>query len=78
MTVELANGMVIHYYHQSPVVVEHPSGEITISSCGYDTRTTKERINQYLPSSYRVYQEDYEWHLRTPEEDRKFEDGMVI
>lgn len=78
VTIELASGKVVHFYHQHPVVVEHEDGTITVSSCEHSTSTTKERINRYLPSGYRVYQEDFDWYLSTPEGDREFEDGMVI
>lgn len=69
---------IIHYYHQSPVVTELPDGSFKIDSCGYRTSTTKERINRYLPSGYYLYQEDYEWFLKTPDGEREFTDGMRI
>lgn len=81
------DGATVHYYHQSPVVVEI-DGRYRLDNCGYQTSTTKERINRYLPSGYRVVQRDYDWYLETwdPSEDfrdrererREFENGMVI
>lgn len=86
-TVRLPDGRRVHYYHQHPVVVVD-GDTYRISSCGYKTATTKERINRYLPSGYRVYQEDLEWFLsvhdpnadydeRDPEV-REFSDGMAF
>lgn len=70
--------LTIYFYHQHPVVVKTDEGDLSISSCGYHTRTTKQRINQHLPSGFRVYQEDFEWYLSTPEETRDFKDGMTV
>lgn len=67
----------VHYYHQNPIVVQ--SGDVyRLSSCGWQTSTTKERINRYLPTGYRVYQDDFTWYLDTPEETLEFRDGMEI
>lgn len=87
VSVQMPDGRVIHYYHQSPVVVV-ADGRYRLSGCGYRTRTTKERINDRLPSGYRLEQEDYEWYLKqwNPQADYEereytrepFEDGMVI
>lgn len=71
------NDTIVHYYHQSPVVVEN--GDLfRISSCGWKTSTTKERINRHLPRGFRVFQEDFEWYVETPEETLEFKDGMKI
>lgn len=68
---------IVHYYHQSPIVVQN--GDVyRLSSCGWKTSTTKERINRYLPSGYFVRQRDFEWYLETPEETLDFKDGMEI
>lgn len=71
------NGKTIHYYHHSPVVVK-ANGEIRIDACGWKTTTTKDRINQNLPSSYFVKQRDFEWFVETPNGEKQFESGMVI
>lgn len=71
------DGLTVHFYHQSPVVTER-DGTYRLSSCGYQTSTTKERINRYLPRGYRVVQRDFVWYLETPEGTEEFEDGMTI
>lgn len=70
-------GFTVHFYHQSPIVVEYDTF-LRLSSCGYETATTKERINRYIPSGYFVRQEDFEWYLETPEGRTRFTDGMII
>lgn len=80
VSVEMDDGgrHVVHFYHQSPVVVYH-RGRYRLSSCGWQTRTTKERINRYNPSGYRVVQRDFDWYLETPDGERvEFADGMVL
>lgn len=86
VTVELG-GVTIHYYHQSPIVVES-DGAYRLDSHGYRTSTTKERLNRYLPRGYKVIQRDYEWYVESwdpdaPYDEREptrepFEDGMIV
>lgn len=49
-----------------------------LSSCGWQTATTKSRLNAILTglnfSGGRVYQEDFEWYLG----DRDFTDNMEV
>jgi hypothetical protein len=72
------DGLTVHFYHQSPVVVTDGT-RYRLDSCGYRTSTTKERINRYLPGGYRLFQRDYEWYVNTPDgETIDFEDGMII
>jgi len=87
VTVEMPDGRVVHFYHQSPVVVQQ-AGRYRLDSHGYRTSTTKERINRHLPRGIKVFQEDYEWYLKrydpsAPYGERdptieEFTDGMEI
>jgi hypothetical protein len=74
------DGRTLYYYHQSAVVVESADGErLRLDSHGYQTSTTKERINRHTPGGYHVVQRDYAWYLKTPDGERvEFIDGMVI
>jgi len=75
----LDDGTLVHYYHQSPVVIEAPNGDVSVSPHGYRTTTTKERINRHTPRGYRVIQRDFEWYVETPDDGRiEFRDGMVL
>jgi len=76
MTVDLGD-RVIHYYHQSPVVIEYPDC-YRVSDCGWQTSTTKERINRHLPTGYYVRQIDFEWYLDTPNGRQAFQRPMYI
>ena len=57
-------------YRGCPVVQIYPqTGEIVLDTCGWESVTTKTRMNQAanqfgLP--YRVYQKDYVWYVERP------------
>lgn len=78
MTVKMPDGRTVTFYHQSPIVVQH-QGRFRVSSCGYRTATTKQRISRTLPDGYSVKQRDFEWFIVTPDDEwREFHDGMVL
>jgi hypothetical protein len=78
--------------HHSTVVIKYaPSGTITLDTQGWHTPTTKERLNNWLPRNWGVYQENHVWYLwhrgeaeyrfkPGPENKQTwtFEDGMQI
>ena len=63
----------VYYLHQHPIVVETPKSYI-VSSCGWRTYTTKERINRY--TGLGVYQKDGVWYLGG--DGSRFTDGMEV
>ena len=74
----LLEGNKYHFYHQN-LIVKELSDKFVIDSCGFKTKTTKERINRYIPSGYKVFQEDFKWYIKTPSIDKqKFKDDMNI
>lgn len=75
VSVEMDNGTIVHFYHQTPVVVEK-DGTYKLNNGGYQTKSTKERINRYCP--FRVYQEDYEWYVSYKGQTLEFESGMEL
>lgn len=72
---EMPNGLVVHFYHQTPVVASK-NGKYWLNNGGYKTSTTKERINRYCP--FRVFQEDYDWYVNYQNERIDFENGMIL
>lgn len=66
------------FYHSTAIIVESPDGEYRLSSGGWKTKSTKERINRNLPSGYKLVQEDYDWFIQTQESMINFRSGMVI
>ena len=62
--------------HSTYVVKINPNGTYTLNSGGWQTLTTKDRINQYNP--VRVYQRKFEWFVKINGKEYPFMDGMVV
>jgi len=77
VTVEMPDGRTVYFYHQSAVVVER-DGQYRLDNHGYNTSTTKERINRYTPGEYFVRQRDFDWYVEGPHETVDFYNGIVI
>lgn len=79
VSVKLPDGRVVHYYHQTAVVVKKPDGGYRLRTDGYRTSTTKKRINEHTPDSVTVYQADYEWFLDSPAADgAEFRENVTV
>lgn len=53
-------------YHKASVVILHKNGKLDIAHCGYRTRTTKVRINEFLSATNAgcyVYQQKGNWYV---------------
>ena len=68
------------YLHNNRIAfVESVGGDITLSSCGWDTPTTKSRLNAILDTFLHgasIFQKDFQWYfddLQTP-----FFDGFKV
>jgi len=78
---EYVDGKKTLRFHATDIITWKPDGKIILNSGGYKTRTTKQRLNQYLyPHDIRVYQKDFEWYLSLPcnGEIVKFTDGVEL
>ena len=62
--------------HSTYVVKIHPDNTYTLQTGGWQTVTTKDRINQYSP--VRVYQRKYEWFVKLNGKEYPFMEGMVV
>lgn len=59
--------------HGTAVVRFYPNGLVKLNSGGWQTSTTKDRINKYSP--VKVYQKKYVWYL---EDGTEFEDNILV
>jgi hypothetical protein len=57
----LSDGTVGIKLHNTYVVKIHEDGTYTLNSGGWQTLTTKDRINQYSPR--KVYQRNFQWYV---------------
>lgn len=62
--------------HSTYVVKIHPDDTYTLQTGGWQTVTTKDRINQYSP--VRVYQRKYEWFVKINGKEYPFMENMVV
>jgi hypothetical protein len=77
----LHDGSVGITLHSTIVVRIHEDGTYTLSNGGWQTATTKDRINKYSP--YKVKQRNHEWFVTVPtahgtRNEYPFFSGMVI
>lgn len=72
----LDDGTVAIRLHNTDVVTIHPDNTVTLRTGGWQTSTTKDRINQYSP--VRVYQHKYEWFVKLNGKEYPFMEGMVV
>jgi hypothetical protein len=72
-----AFGTTIVYLHQHPIVLKDES-VVELYSRGYETTTTKQRLNEHTPSGYKVIQRDFDWYVSTPDGRDEFEEGYQI
>lgn len=64
-------------YLHGNLIAENRNGVIWISNCGWETTTTKERLNgllDYLGKS-RIYQRNFTWYWKDNEE---FPSGQMV
>ena len=74
------NSVLMVCYHSTPVV-KITDDKIILNSGGWETPTTKDRMNatayeNNLP--YRVYQKDYIWYVTLDNKCYRFRDNMQI
>ena len=67
------NGDVVFRLHSTDIVTIHPDNTATLKNGGWNSNTTKERINRYSPIG--VYQKNWEWFLT---DGRQFQEGMLV
>ena len=57
-------------YLHGHLIARRVDGHIQINNCGYETNTTKERLNgllDYMGISHGIYQRDFEWYWKDGE-----------
>lgn len=72
------SGSISVELHGHRVITFQQNSTIVLDSAGYQTTTTKDRLNRYTPNSVRVFQDDFEWYVRVDGEEYRFNDGMRV
>lgn len=62
--------------HDNIIVYYHDDMSITLDSCGWQTVTTKDRLNNFTPFS--IYQRSRQWYVQADDKEFLFKDGMKL
>ena len=61
--------------------VDHNLKAVKLSSCGYETTTTKSRLNAILDEvkyGCKVFQKNWDWFVNYNDQTTLFRDGMIL
>ena len=70
------------YLHNNRIATyDHNNEALKLSSCGWQTVTTKSRLNALLSEfkyGCKVFQKNFDWYLSTVNQTVDFWDGMIL
>jgi len=76
--VEDFSGSISIELHGNRILTFKRSNDIVLDSAGWQTSTTKDRLNRYTPKSVSITQRDGVWYVKRNGREQEFRDGMVI
>ncbi len=61
-------------------ILTFEADHVTLNSGGWQTHTTKARLNEYLPAGVHVEQKNFDWYVVDSRDNtrKEFQDGMTI
>lgn len=65
-------------YHRTFIVNYFRDGNIEVNNGGWDTVTTKTRINEYTPSWFHIRQMQHKWYIVAKDRSFNYEDGSIF
>ena len=71
----------IYLHGHQIATVDHNLKAVKLSSCGYETRTTKSRLNALLQEvkyGCSIFQKNFDWFVKYNDEVASFCDGMIL
>jgi hypothetical protein len=76
-------GAIAVQYHDTPVLMFWPNGDVRFASGGFGTRTTKERMHRFLPEGWMVWTSDLpndprRWELVGPDTSTLLCEGTTV
>ena len=78
---ELTNCSAILLHGHQIATLDHHTNALKLSSCGWQTVTTKSRLNALLSEfkyGCKVFQKNFDWYLSTVNQTVDFVDGMIL
>ena len=78
---ELTNCSSVYLHGHQIATLDYHTNALKLSSCGYETVTTKSRLNALL-SEFKygcsVFQKNFDWYLKNVNQTVDFWDGMIL
>ena len=71
----------IYLHGHQIAAVDHNLKAVKLSSCGYETTTTKSRLNAILEEvkhGCKVFQKNFNWFVKYNDQTASFWDGMIL
>ena len=71
----------IYLHGHQIATVDHNLKAVKLDSCGYETNTTKSRLNALLSevkTGCKVFQKNFDWFVNYQDETASFYDGMIL
>ena len=78
---ENTNCSSVYLHGHQIATVDHNTNAVKLDSCGYETVTTKSRLNALLSEvkyGCRVFQKNWEWFVSYNNQTQDFIDGMIL
>ena len=78
---EATNCSQVLLHGHNIATLDHTTNALKISSCGYETVTTKSRLNAILEElryGCKVFQKNFDWYFKSVNQTVDFWDGMII
>ena len=78
---ESTNCSSVYLHGHNIATLDHNTNALKLSSCGYETVTTKSRLNAILEEvkyGCRVFQKQFEWFISYNGQTQSFWDGVII
>ena len=78
---EITNCSSVLLHGHQIATLDHHSNALKLSSCGYQTVTTKSRLNALLSEfkyGCKVFQKQWDWYLQNVNQTVDFWDGMIL
>jgi hypothetical protein len=76
-----SNCSSVYLHGHQIATLDHNTKAIKLSSCGYETNTTKSRLNAILEEvkyGCRVFQKNFVWFVNYNNQNLMFWDGMIL
>ena len=78
---ESTNCSSVYLHGHQIATLDHNTQAVKLSSCGYQTVTTKSRLNALLEEvkyGCRVFQKNWDWFVSYNDQTTLFRDGMIL